>query len=171
MKPLNLRYFNPTQSWIDDRVAKGLVEALMLRRSSLAVYMAQKGDTFGKDSEASVALGQGKAVIVFVPKLKFRDIDSEEIWAKSAGDLQDEMAREGEADDQERDPTMDQDALVSRLLTLRLRKVDSKALSELVRDHWADFDLYGEDNRIKDSKMREQYRAWLADTLRRTLLR
>ncbi len=25
--PLKLRYFNPTQSWIEDRVAKGLVEA------------------------------------------------------------------------------------------------------------------------------------------------
>ena len=47
---LNLRYFNPTQSWIDDRVSKGLVEALMLRRSAVTVYMAQKGDTFGKDS-------------------------------------------------------------------------------------------------------------------------
>jgi hypothetical protein len=46
-----------------------LVEALMLRRASLTIYMAQKEDTFGKDSEASVALGQGKPVVVFVPKL------------------------------------------------------------------------------------------------------
>jgi hypothetical protein len=33
VRPLKLGYFNPTQSWIEDRVAKGLVEALMLRRS------------------------------------------------------------------------------------------------------------------------------------------
>jgi transcriptional regulator with XRE-family HTH domain len=69
IRSLKLRYFNPTQSWIDDRIAKGLVEALMLRRASLTIYMAQKSDTFGKDSEASVALGQGKPVIVYVPKL------------------------------------------------------------------------------------------------------
>ena len=28
VRPLKLRYFNPTQSWIDDRVAKGLVETV-----------------------------------------------------------------------------------------------------------------------------------------------
>lgn len=69
LRPLKLRFFDPTQSWIEDRVAKGLVEALMLRRSSMTIYMAQKSDTFGKDSEASVALGQGKPVVVYVPKL------------------------------------------------------------------------------------------------------
>jgi transcriptional regulator with XRE-family HTH domain len=36
--PLKLRYFNPTQSWIEDRVAKGLVEALMLKRADLTIY-------------------------------------------------------------------------------------------------------------------------------------
>ena len=70
---LNLRYFNPTQSWIDDRIAKGLVEALMLRRATVTIYMAQKTDTFGKDSEASVALGQGRPVIVYVPKTDCRE--------------------------------------------------------------------------------------------------
>ena len=57
IRPLKLRYFNPTQSWIEDRIAKGLVEALMLKRAAVTIYMAQKSDTFGKDSEASVALG------------------------------------------------------------------------------------------------------------------
>ena len=69
LRQLKLRYFNPTQSWIEDRVAKGLVEALMLKRADICIYMAQKEDTFGKDSEASVTLGQGKPVIVYVPKL------------------------------------------------------------------------------------------------------
>jgi hypothetical protein len=71
----NLRHFNPTQSWIDDRIAKGLVEALMLRRASVTIYMAQKSDTFGKDSEASVALGQGRPVIVYVPKLVVENLE------------------------------------------------------------------------------------------------
>lgn len=48
LRRYKLRYFNPTQSWIDDRVAKGLVEALMLRRADATIYMAQKSDTFGK---------------------------------------------------------------------------------------------------------------------------
>src|SRR5690606_3428085 len=71
IKSFRLRYFNPTQSWIEDRVAKGLVEALMLKRSKLCIYMAQKEDTFGKDSEASVSLGQGKPVVVYVPRLYY----------------------------------------------------------------------------------------------------
>jgi transcriptional regulator with XRE-family HTH domain len=166
VKPLNLRYFNPTQSWIDDRVAKGLVEALMLRRSSLTVYMAQKSDTFGKDSEASVALGQGKAVIVFVPKLTFREIDSEKIWTMSRADLEREIAQEGSEDDREPDPTMDQDALVSRLLTLRLQCLEDADFPSLVRAHWADFDLYGEDQRIQDLSLREMYRKWLDKVIR-----
>ena len=166
VKPLNLRYFNPTQSWIDDRVAKGLVEALMLRRSSLTIYMAQKGDTFGKDSEASVALGQGKAVIVFVPKLKHRELDSETIGAMAKGDLERKIAEEGGADDKEADPTMDQDALVARLLTLRLQALPNSEFPTLARTHWADFDLYGEDSRIDDLKLREDYRKWLDRVIR-----
>lgn len=164
IKPLHLRYFNPTQSWIDDRVAKGLVEALMLRRSSLTVYMAQKSDTFGKDSEASVALGQGKAVIVFVPKLEFTEIDSERIGSFARPDLERAISDEGTEDDKEPDPTMDQDALVARLLNLRLSKLKPDDFCELIRRHWADFDLYGEDVRIADLDQREIYRKWL-DTI------
>ena len=69
VRPVKLRFFNPTQSWIDDRIAKGLVEALMLRRAEFALYMAQKSDTFGKDSEASVALGQGKPCHCLRPQI------------------------------------------------------------------------------------------------------
>ena len=75
IKPLKLRYFNPTQSWIEDRVSKGLVEALMLKRADITLYMAQKTDTFGKDSEASVSLGQGKPVLVYIPKLTIAELD------------------------------------------------------------------------------------------------
>lgn len=166
VKPLNLRYFNPTQSWIDDRVAKGLVEALMLRRSSMTIYMAQKVDTFGKDSEASVALGQGKPVIVYVPKLKFGLIDSEDIGAFDRGALERAVADEGELDDKESDPTMDRDALVARLLTIRLGRVSAAEFPAMVRAHWADFDLYGEDGRIGDLALRESYRTWLDSVVR-----
>lgn len=170
VKALNLRYFNPTQSWIDDRVAKGLVEALMLRRSSLTVYMAQKSDTFGKDSEASVALGQGKAVIVFVPKLSFGEVDSEKIGAMGRAELEAMIALEGSEEDREADPTMDHDALVARLLTLRLQVLQDGDFARLVRSHWADFDLYGEDLRIEDLQLREQYRKWLDDVVKRDLV-
>ncbi len=162
VRPQKLRYFNPTQSWIDDRVAKGLVEALMLRRSSMTIYLAQKSDSFGKDSEASVALGMGKPVIVYVPKLSWgTKIDSEALGRMERGDLERLIADEGVDDDREPDPTMDQDALVSRALTIRLGKLPVGDYPGLVRDHWADFDLYGEDARIEDTEQRAEYRRWL----------
>jgi transcriptional regulator with XRE-family HTH domain len=165
LRALKLRFFDPTQSWIEDRVAKGLVEALMLRRSALTIYMAQKGDTFGKDSEASVALGQGKPVVVYVPKLSWPDggVDSEELTAKSRSELEAIVSAEGDADDKEPDPTVDEQALVARILTLRLHRLDLQSIAALVRLHWADFDLYGEDNRIQQEPERAKYRAWLDD--------
>ena len=163
VRPLKLRYFNPTQSWIDDRVAKGLVEALMLKRSSLTIYMAQKSDTFGKDSEASVALGQGKPVIVFVPKLAWPDanIDSEALSTKGQADLEQLVAQEGGEEDRELDPTMDKESLLGRLLTLRLNAMQPQRLAPLVRAHWADVDLYSEDGRIENAETRTKYRQWL----------
>jgi transcriptional regulator with XRE-family HTH domain len=167
LRLLNLRFFNPTQSWIDDRVAKGLVEALMLRRAALTIYMAQKSDTFGKDSEASVALGQGKPVVVFVPKLLIssESIDSEEIGNLSRKNLEQEIQTNGNEDDQEIDPTMDHDSLVARLLTLRLHKLDRMRFANIIRAHWADFDLYSEAHRIDDEKLRECYRVFLDDVI------
>lgn len=66
---LKLRHFDPTQSFLENRVDKGLVEALMLKRARCTIYMAQETDTFGKDSESATTLAQGKPVIVFVPKI------------------------------------------------------------------------------------------------------
>ena len=60
---------------------------------------------------------------------------------------------------------MDHDALVSRLLALRLQAVPEAQYPAIVRDHWADFDLYGEDVRIDDLKLREAYRTWLDDAV------
>lgn len=53
---LKLRYFDPTQSFCEDRIEKGLVESLMLRRSKCTVYCAQTSETLGKDSELAVTL-------------------------------------------------------------------------------------------------------------------
>jgi hypothetical protein len=65
----NLRYFDPTQAFLPDRIQKGLLECLMIKRAQLTVYNAQEADTFGKDSEAGVTLAQAKPVVVFVARL------------------------------------------------------------------------------------------------------
>src|SRR5207247_353564 len=45
---LKLRSFDPTQSFTENRVNKGLVEALMLKRAECTVYSVQDTDTLGK---------------------------------------------------------------------------------------------------------------------------
>ncbi len=161
--PLKLRYFNPTQSWIEDRVAKGLVEALMLKRADYTIYMAQKEDSFGKDSEASVALGQGKPVIVFVPKLHVPDasIDSEEMSKLGREQLIAAVSREGTVDDKDIDETMDIRGLMGRLLEIRLHKLSNDQIVRVARDHWADFGLYAEAQRISNDNLRAEFRNWL----------
>lgn len=67
VKDLKLRYFDPTVSYADDRITKGLVEMLMLRRARVTIYTASKDDTLGKDSELAATLAQGKAVVAYVP--------------------------------------------------------------------------------------------------------
>ena len=64
---LKLRWFDPTQAFCEDRIDKGLAEALMLKRASCTIYLAQVTDTLGKDSELASTLAQGKPVIAFVP--------------------------------------------------------------------------------------------------------
>lgn len=163
---LHLRYFNPTLSWIADRVAKGLVEALMLRRASLTVYMAQKGDTFGKDSEASVALGQGKPVIVYVPRLfnAKANLDSEALMKRSEYSLRLQMQDLG----LELDDDLDKQGMVAKILTQELRSLGPVTLAQVVEEHWADFDLYGELKALKPEQ-RQLANAYLDQlTLRRS---
>jgi hypothetical protein len=64
---LKLRFFDPTLSYVDDRITKGLIECLMLRRSKVTIYNAGATDSLGKDSELAATLAQGKPVIVYVP--------------------------------------------------------------------------------------------------------
>jgi hypothetical protein len=168
--PLRLRYFNPTQSWIEDRVAKGLVEALMLRRAGYTVYMAQKGDTFGKDSEASVALGQGKPVIVYVPKLVYlpAELDSEDLHKQSDAKLRQMIIAQGSADEREPDEELDHDGLYTLALTIALRSFDGSQIRDVVRQHWADYGLLDETDRIRgtrEAERRESYTKWLREVL------
>jgi len=167
IRPLKLRYFNPTQSWIDDRIAKGLVEALMLRRAAVTIYMAQKVDTFGKDSEASVALGQGKPVVVYAPKLVLPGAthDAEELFQQSRAQLLDML---NEDDRREIDDTVDHQAIVSKVLTAKLEKATNAELSQMAAVHWADFDLYSEAERIEVEDKKAQYRRWLDGSIRGT---
>lgn len=65
---LRLRFFNPMLSYVENRITKGLIEMLMLRRAKVTIYVAGASDTLGKDSELAATLAQGKPVIVYVPQ-------------------------------------------------------------------------------------------------------
>lgn len=169
--PLRLRYFNPTQSWIEDRVAKGLVEALMLRRAHYTIYMAQKGDTFGKDSEASVALGQGKPVIVYVPKVSLleADLDSETLMGLADSKLRDLIQLRGDIAVEDFNE-LDHDGLFSEALFRELNRLDSRHLVRIVRENWADFGLLDESERIRgeaEATRREAYSTFIKGVIER----
>jgi uncharacterized membrane protein len=80
-----LRWFDPTQSFCESTIDKGLVEGLMLKRAKCTIYMAQEGDTLGKDSELAATLAQGKPVIAYIREIKESDLKSfaEELKEKS----------------------------------------------------------------------------------------
>lgn len=69
MQRLKVRWFDPTQAYCEDRIDKGLAEALMLKRAACTLYLAQESDTLGKDSELASTLAQGKPVIAFIPSV------------------------------------------------------------------------------------------------------
>src|SRR5271167_2370468 len=69
LSDLPIRYFDPTQSYTKERVDKGLVESLMIKRARCTVYSVQDSDTLGKDSELAATLAQGKPVIAYVPRI------------------------------------------------------------------------------------------------------
>jgi len=77
IRELKVRYFDPTQSYTGNRVDKGLVESLMLKRAKCTVYSVQDTDTLGKDSELAATLAQGKPVIAYVPSKSETDRTAE----------------------------------------------------------------------------------------------
>ncbi|MGH7824997.1 MAG: hypothetical protein ACREQ7_07450 [Candidatus Binatia bacterium] len=72
LRKLKLRYFDPTQSFGRNRIDKGLIESLMLKRAACTVYSVQDTDTLGKDSELAATLAQGKPVIAYAPAIDVR---------------------------------------------------------------------------------------------------
>jgi len=66
---LNIRYFDPTQADPQNRIDKGLLEGLMVKRAKCTIYCAQESDTFGKDSELAATMAQGKPVVAYVPRV------------------------------------------------------------------------------------------------------
>lgn len=73
---LSLTHFDPTLSYTVDRIDKGLIEGLMLRRARCTLYMAQEFDTLGKDSELAATLAMGRTVIAYVPLLSEQVLES-----------------------------------------------------------------------------------------------
>lgn len=69
-----IRHFDPTQSYCDSVIDKGLIESLMLKRARCTIYMAQDGDTLGKDSELAATLAQGKPVVAYVPQIRVAEL-------------------------------------------------------------------------------------------------
>ncbi|MEZ5357370.1 MAG: hypothetical protein R3F48_00975 [Candidatus Zixiibacteriota bacterium] len=69
LKKLKVRYFDPTQNFHENSIAKSLIEGLMLKRAKCTLYFVQETDTMGKDSEMASTLAQGKPVIAYVPTI------------------------------------------------------------------------------------------------------
>jgi hypothetical protein len=82
VRDLKLRWFDPTQAYCEDRVEKGLSEALMLKRAKCTIYMIQESDTLGKASEMASTLAQGKTVIAYVPCMTQEKQQEQKSWIK-----------------------------------------------------------------------------------------
>ena len=63
LKPLKIRFFNPTISAAEGHEDKGLIECLMVKRCKVLVYSVGEIDSYGKAAEAAMALSLGKPVI------------------------------------------------------------------------------------------------------------
>lgn len=62
---LNLRFFDPTMSAASGHDDKGLIECLMVKCAKVLIYTSGDKDSYGKDSEAAMALSSGKPVIFY----------------------------------------------------------------------------------------------------------
>jgi len=110
-----VRYFDPTQAYTDNRINKGLVEALMLKRARCTVYSVQDTDTLGKDSELASTLAQGKPVIAYVPDINV-DRRASQLFAEDPVTVLERMRFVLYADDQLAERLTDEEyGLVSRV--------------------------------------------------------
>jgi hypothetical protein len=114
-RDIGVRYFDPTQAYTDNRINKGLVEALMLKRARCTVYSVQDTDTLGKDSELASTLAQGKPVIAYVPDLNV-DRRASQLFAEDPVTVLERMRFVLYADDQLAERLTDEEyGLVSRV--------------------------------------------------------
>ena len=82
LRPLHIRYFDPTMSAAEGHEDKGLIECLMVKCARAVLYFAGDSDSFGKDAEIAMAMSLGKPVVILCPdsekglqrKRIFRDI-------------------------------------------------------------------------------------------------
>jgi hypothetical protein len=78
LKPLHLRYFDPTLSAARGHEDKGLIECLMVKCAKVLVYCEGEKESYGKDAEAAMALSLGKPVIFYCDQGKktnfYRDV-------------------------------------------------------------------------------------------------
>ena len=78
LQSLRLRHFDPTLSAADHHEDKGLIECLMVKCAKVLILYAGRGDSYGKDAEAAMALSLGKPVIIYADQefrsRFFRDI-------------------------------------------------------------------------------------------------
>lgn len=65
LRQLEIRYFDPTMSAATGHVDKGIIECLMVKAAKVLVYVAGSAETLGKDAEFTMALSQGKPVIIY----------------------------------------------------------------------------------------------------------
>ena len=74
LQELNLRFFDPTLSAAKGHEDKGLIECLMVKCAKALIFLAGKKDSFGKDSEAAMALSHGHPVIFYCDDEKRKNI-------------------------------------------------------------------------------------------------
>ena len=91
---------------------------------------------------------------------------AEDLGKARRDQLESYIQQEGTEEDQDFDETMDREALLGRLLSIRLENATGTTLASAVRQHWADFDLYGEARRIEASEDRAEHRSWLDSVVR-----
>ena len=65
LQGFNLRHFDPTLSAAEHHEDKGLIECLMVKCAKVLILYAGERDSYGKDSEAAMALSLGKPVIIY----------------------------------------------------------------------------------------------------------
>lgn len=144
VKDLNLRYFDPTQSYVEDRIQKGLLECLMVKLAKMTIYNAQEGDTWGKDSEASISLALGKPVVVYVARFFSKEFADrytklDELRQCSLEDFVERLVELGELTENDRkefmQPGVTKSKVIERWAKDRLKPaIDSLGMSELLEE-------------------------------------